>query len=188
MTSRSDPGVSIDTDLPLEDAREVVQTFLFDLLDDDSDRVFAGLALRHPEASLAGLAYLESRFVDAQPSFEPWESLPHLPGVLARMIARGGASAQGSLVGLALRVVDLSDLRFIGEVALATVEPDRLARLILAGLERDEVTRTRAAELAYHTFDASAGTCVPSPDLEAILRERLRLHHRMDAAGLRLRS
>ena len=182
MTSK--PTTSHESDLSLEDSREVVQTFLFDLLDDDSDRAFAELALHHPEATHAALAYLESRFVAGQPPHEPWEELPHLPGILARMIGRGGPSAEGSLVGLALRVADLSTLRFLGEVAMAAVEPDRLARLVLAGLERDDA-RAHAAELAYHTFDASAGACVPPPELEAILRERLRLHHRMEAAHMR---
>lgn len=183
MTSLA-PDVST-ADLSLEDAREVVQTFLFDLLDDDSDRAFAELALAHPEAPHAALIYLEHRVVAGLAAHEPWEGLPHLPGTLARMIARGGSRAGSALVGLALRVADLSDLRFIGEIAMAAVEPDLLARLILKALDPAESNRTRAAELAYHTFDASAGTCVPSPDLEAVLHERLRLHHRMEAARLR---
>lgn len=172
--------------IPYEEAKELVETFFFDMaLDEDSaERAFAELALRHPETTSAALAYLEGRHVGRVAATEPWETLAALPGILARMIARGGPAAQGALVGVALRVADPSDLRVLGAIVMQCVEGDLLARLILAGLDGDAATRFRASELAYHAIEASAGACVPSPDLELVLNERLRLYHRHEASAL----
>ncbi|HRE87550.1 MAG TPA: hypothetical protein PK095_00295 [Myxococcota bacterium] len=170
--------------IPYEDARDLVETFFFDVaLSDSADRDFAELALAHPETTRAALAYLQGRYVGRQPAVEPWESLAGLPGVLAKMVARGGAAAQGSLVGLALMVADTADLRILGEIVMHTVEPDLLARLLLAGLESDPMTQFRASELAYHSIDASAGTCLPSDDLALVLNERLRIYHRHESTS-----
>lgn len=173
--------------LPYEAARDLVETFFFDVaLSDTADRDFAELALAHPETTRSALAYLEGRYVERQAAVEPWESLAPLSEVLARMVTRGGPAAQGSLVGLALRVADPADLRILGEIVMHTVEPDLLARLLLAGLDSDPMTQFRASELCYHSIDASAGTCLPSDDLALVLNERLRIYHRRETASLHL--
>lgn len=185
MSPSDDTADTADT-LAHDAARELVETFFFDvvLADDSADRAFAELALAHPETTRAALTYLEGRYVKRVPAEEPWESLPALTGVLARMIARGGAAAQGALVGLALRVADPADLRTVGEIATLTVEPDLLARLLLAGLDGEPSVQFRASELAYHSIDASAGACQPSADLALVLNERLRIYHRRETTSL----
>lgn len=171
--------------IPYEEARDLVETFFFDVASSDTaDRDFAELALAHPETTRAALAYLEGRYVDRQSMVEPWESLAPLGEVLARMVARGGPAAQGSLVGLALRVADPVDLRILGEIVMHTVEPDLLARLLLAGLDSDQTTQFRASELAYHSIEASAGSFLPSNDLALVLNERLRIYHRRESTSL----
>lgn len=151
-------------------ARETLEAFFFELLDDPSEESFAARGRQHPDATDAALAYLRDRHVRAVAPAATWETSPSFHGVLRMILYAAGDHGTRGLVAVALDSPDPRQQRFLAGLVIGAVAPDDLARALCEALaDGDEGRRANARELAYHTFDAAGEDYEASREL----RERL---------------
>lgn len=139
------------------DARETLREVFFALLEDPSDGRLDALTAEHPGASQAALAYLRARHVAGEAPREAWEKTEAFDDVLTVLLAQGGPEAAQALLAIAFDTPDTRQHRWLGPRVLAVVEPDDLARALLAALAPGASRRAHdnARELMYFTFDAA---------------------------------
>lgn len=152
-------------------ARDVLEAFFFDLLDDPSEEVFAALCRAHPDAVEAALAYLRARYIDGVAPTAPWETMAPFISVVRMILVSGGPAAARALFAIAIDAPDPRQQRALADIVLGVLPPDELARALIAALMLGpaDPLAVNARELAYHTFGAAGDDYAPS----AALRDQL---------------